>query len=63
MSENHTHHHHHHHHHKMDGASKFKFKSLRAIERNKAISKWSFRVLLLVALLMILAVMTVYMVE
>ena len=52
--------HHHHHHHHMDGASKFKRKSLMAIERRKKIEKWLFRGLVLVAILMAIAVVVVY---
>ena len=52
--------HHHHHHHHMDGASKFKRKSLMAIQRRKKIEKWLFRSLVAVAILMALAVVVVY---
>ncbi|MBR2234547.1 MAG: hypothetical protein IJ892_05785 [Prevotella sp.] len=52
--------HHHHHHHHMDGASKFKRKSLMAIQRRKKIEKWLFRALILVAILMAIAVVVVY---
>ena len=44
----------------MDGASKFKRKSLMAIERRKKIEKWLFRGLVLVAILMAIAVVVVY---
>jgi type IV secretory pathway component VirB8 len=53
-------HHHHHHHHKMDGASKFKRKSLLAIERRKKIIKWLFRILCGIAVIMALLVVAVY---
>lgn len=59
MSETHEHHHHHHHH-KMDGASKFKRRSLLAIQRRKMIEKWSYRVLTVIAILMGIAVLLVY---
>ena len=52
--------HHHHHHHHMDGASKFKRKSLMAIERRKKIEKWLFRAVVLIAILMAIAVVVVY---
>lgn len=58
MSESHTHHHHHHH--KMDGASKFKWNSLRAIQRKKTIAKWVFRILATIAIIMVMAVIMVY---
>ncbi len=44
----------------MDGASKFKRKSLMAIQRRKKIEKWLFRSLVAVAILMALAVVVVY---
>ena len=50
MSE-HTHHHHHHHHH-MDDASRFKRNSLRAIRIRKLVTKWTFRVLVVIAVIM-----------
>ena len=53
--------HHHHHHHKKDGATMFKQKSLRAIERNKLIQKWLFRFLCLLAVIMFLVMVAVYM--
>ena len=54
------HHHHHHHHHKMDGASKFKRESLLAIERRKFITKWLFRFLCAVAVIMGILVIIAY---
>ncbi len=66
MSE-HTHHHHssgsgshHHHHHKMDGASKFKRKSLLAIERRKKIAKWAMRILVVIAVVLAIYVAIIY---
>ena len=53
-------HHHHHHHHKMDGASKFKYQSLRAISRRKKLEKWLWIFLCMVAVLMAIAVVFVY---
>ena len=44
----------------MDGASKFKRKSLMAIERRKKIEKWLFRGVCLIAILMAIAVVVVY---
>ncbi|MBO4809957.1 MAG: hypothetical protein J5552_00160 [Prevotella sp.] len=44
----------------MDGASKFKRKSLMAIERRKKIEKWLFRAVVLIAILMAIAVVVVY---
>lgn len=55
-----TEHHHHHHHHHMDGASKFKRDSLRAIERKKTIAKWSKRVLIGIAIIMAILVAAAY---
>lgn len=59
MSE-HSHSSSHHHHHKMDGASKFKRKSLLAIERRKKIEKWSFYIFTGLAVLMVLLVVAAY---
>ena len=55
--------HHHHHHHKMDGASKFKRKSLMAIERRKKIEKWLFRIMIVVAVILAIAVVAVYVID
>lgn len=60
MSDSQTHHHHHHHHHKMDGASKFKRKNLLAIERRKKIAKWSFRILIAIAIVVGIGCLTIY---
>lgn len=60
MSQEHQHHHHHHRHHKEDSATKFKRKSLMAIERKKKIIKWLFRGLCLVAILMGVLVVLAY---
>lgn len=58
-SEQQQHHHHHHHHHK-DGASRFKERSLNAIVIRKRLEKWGKIVLAILALLMIIALFTVY---
>lgn len=55
----HTSHHHHHHQHR-DGASLFKQRSLRAIERNKQIQKGLFYTLVAIAILMAIAVVVLY---
>lgn len=51
------------HHHKMDGASRFKRRSLNAIERRKTILKYSFRALIVIAILMFIAVLAAYMLD
>ena len=53
-------HQHHHRHHKEDDATRFKRKSLLAIERQKTIRKWAFRGLCLVAILMGVLVLLAY---
>lgn len=58
-----SHHHHHHHHHKMDGASRFKRKSLLALERRKKIEKWLFRSLLAFAIILGAVVVVTYMID
>ena len=58
-SEQQQHHHHHHHHHK-DGVSRFKERSLNAIVIQKKLEKWGKIVLAVVAILMIIALCTVY---
>lgn len=55
-----TQHHHHHHHHKMDGASKFKRESLRAIEMRKLYEKWGKRILIAIAIIMAILVVAAY---
>ena len=60
MSEQEHQHHHHHHHHKMDGASKFKRKSLLAIERRKKFGKYGLWAMYGLAILMGLAVLICY---
>jgi len=50
----------HHHHHRIDSATMFKRKQLAAIKRRKVITKWLFRALCLVAVLMAIAVIVVY---
>jgi len=44
----------------MDGASKFKRKSLLAIERRKKIAKWTFRILVIIAVIMGLTCLAAY---
>lgn len=53
-------HHHHHHHHRKDGATRFKERSLRAIELQKTFEKWLKILLIIVACLMVIAVIAVY---
>ena len=69
MSE-HTHQHHssgsgshHHHHHKLDGASKFKRKSLLAIERRKKMTKWVWRFLCALAVVLAITVVVIYLLD
>ena len=52
-------HHHHHHHHK-DSGTRFKERSLRAIELRRKAEKWLKNTLIIVAIIMILAVIYVY---
>ena len=54
------HHHHHHHHHHLDGASKFKRKSLLAIERRKKLEKYGLWAMYGLAAFMGLAVVIAY---
>lgn len=64
MSEtNHSHHHHHHHHHHhqhVDEATKWKRRSLMAIERRKVIKKWLWRFMVCLAIIMGVLVLIVY---
>ena len=60
MAEETHHHHHHHHHHRMDGATKFKRNSLKALERNKKIAKYGLWAAYGLAGLMVLAVIIAY---
>ena len=60
MSNEQQHHHHHHHHHHKDGASRFKERSLNAIVIRKKLEKWGKIALTIVAILMIIALFTVY---
>lgn len=53
------HHHHHHHHHKKDDASRFKREALKSIRRKKFISKWLFRILCVVAAIMVIVAFVV----
>lgn len=57
MSEN-KHHHHHHHH--LDDSDEIKRHSLNAIRYRKLAAKWGFRLLLLIAAIMAVAVVVVY---
>lgn len=54
------HEHHHHHHHRKDGSTRFKEKSLNAIERRKKMGKFIKTVLTVIAIIMGLAVMVLY---
>ena len=51
---------HHHHHHHRDGASRFRERSLDAIEFRRKLEKWGKIALLVVAIIMMLAVVIVY---
>jgi len=53
------HHHHHHHHHKEDDATRFRKEALNSIRRRKLISKWLFRILCVIAALMVIAAVLV----
>lgn len=55
-----SHEHHHHHHHKKDGASKFKQKSLAAIQRRKLIEKILKISMIVLAIIMAMAVVFAY---
>lgn len=60
MAENSNHqHHHHHHHHKEDDATRFRKQALNSIRRKKLISKWLFRILCVIAVLMVIAAVLV----
>lgn len=52
--------HHHHHSHRKDSATRFKERSLRAIEQRRKAEKWLKTILIILAALMILAVIYVY---
>jgi len=54
------HHHHHHHHHRKDYASQFKEHSLNAIVLRRKLEKWGKILLTIVAIGMIIALITVY---
>ena len=60
MSNEEQQHHHHHHHHKKDGASRFKQKSLAAIERRKLIEKVLKIGVVVLAIFMAIAVLLAY---
>lgn len=49
-----------HHIHKRDGASLFKQKQLAAIDRNKFIQKWLFRILCVLAVVLFIIMIVVY---
>ena len=53
-------HHHHHSHHKMDGASRFKYKSLLSLRRRKLLAKWLFRILILIGIALAVFVAVIY---
>lgn len=53
-------HHHHHSHHKMDGASRFKYKSLSSLRRRKLLAKWLFRILILIGISLAVFVAVIY---
>ena len=52
--------HHHHHHHRKDYASQFKERNLNAIVLRRKLEKWGKIALTIVAILMIIALITVY---
>ena len=52
--------HHHHHHHRKDDATRFKERSLNAIALRRKLEKWGKILLTIVAILMIIALITVY---
>lgn len=51
---------HHHHHHKPDGASVFKHKSLKSIQRRKQFRKFGLIAMTILAVIMFCAVVFVY---
>lgn len=61
MSEhsNHQHHHHHHHHHKEDDATRFKREAMTSMRRKKLFTKWLFRILCVIAAIMVVAAIVV----
>ncbi len=56
----HTHHHHHHHHHHKDEASRFKHDALLSMQLRKLFTKWLFRSLWAIAIVLMIAVIVVY---
>ncbi len=60
MSEQQQHTHHHHHHHKKDGSSRFKQKSLAAIQRRKLIEKVLKIGMMVLAVIMAILVVLAY---
>ena len=60
MSDNNQKHHHHHHHHYEDDSDRFKRDSLNSIRYRKLVAKWGYRLLLIVAAIMAIAVAVVY---
>lgn len=59
MSENSNQHHYHHHHHKEDDATRFKRQALNSIRMKKVIAKWAFRILCVIAALLVIAAVLV----
>ena len=49
----------HHHHHKEDDASRFKREALNSIRMKKLIAKWAFRILCVIAAIMVIAAVVV----
>ncbi len=47
----------------MDGASRFKYESLKAIRRRKFFAKWGFRALFVLAVLSVAALIIVYVID
>ena len=64
MAENSKHqHHHHHHHHREDDASRFKREQLNSMKRRRLISKYLFRALCIIAIIMTIAAIVLYRIE
>ena len=51
---------HHHHHHRKDGASRFRDRSLRAIQMRHLMEKWLKIILLVVAVILLIVVFVLY---
>ncbi len=60
MADTNEHHHHHHHYHRSDAATKFKYKSLKAMRRKKMLTKMAFRILCGIAVIMGILVILAY---